>query len=449
MRQKISVYIPALFLNLILLLGLSNYAQAINTSDATSYHDAIVVTVNDGVITERELDKRFQMIKQNANQAREQSLSDQTLRNQVLEQMIIEKLQRQQADVLGIKIRQQETEQILQNIAASRGLSLDQLQQRITAEGLDWNNFQNDIKDEIKINHLRQQEIEQKTFISDNEIEEYLAQLNQSNVPTEAYDFEELTIENLQPNNAASRLQVQKKANELLHQAIKNKDFSNLIKKNAALKDIQISSRRFATQSYADLPENYQKALASLSNGEIANVVIESGQNFVLLHLIDKKNVVMNSTREEFHVSHILRRISNTESEAQALNTLAEVKRRLDGGAHFADLAKTYSEDPGSAARGGELGWVRFGQMVPEFEQALSTLPLQKISEPVRTSFGYHLILVDQKRSIKETVAERNAEIRQLLAHRKAETKYLEWLAQLRDSAYIHYASPSRPILSR
>jgi peptidyl-prolyl cis-trans isomerase SurA len=188
----------------------------------------------------------------------------------------------------------------------------------------------------------------------------------------------------------------------------------------------------------AQLTKKFAEILTPMKPGEITGI-IPSPNGFHILKLVDRRNQdTVTTVIDQTHARHILIKISELTSEADAHRRVTELKERLDHGGKFEELAKLHSEDA-SAPTGGDLGWVSPGDTDPEFEQAMSALKPGEISEPVQSPFGWHLIQVVERRTQDVSQERKRQSARQAIRARKAETAFQEWLQRLRDRAYVEY----------
>lgn len=306
--------------------------SASSTSDDTAV-DRIIAIVNNDVITQRELDNRVQMIQQRMAQTQGSLPPLDQLRKQLLDQMVLDRIQLQRAKEDGITVDDGDIDATVQRLAQSNSVTVPQYRAAIEGKGVPWATFRRDVRDELLLTQVRQQEVDRKVTVSDAEVANYLA------------------------------------------------------------------SQAHATDDK--------------SGGATGNV-------------------------QQTHALHILLRVDDPSAEASVHQRIVDLKQKLDQGADFGTLARTYSQD-GSKTAGGDLGWISPGETVADFERAMNALQPGQVSEPVRTQFGYHIIKVLERREVKETPAQRQDNARQALGARKAEQAYDDWLRQLRDSAYVEY----------
>lgn len=401
--------------------------------------DRIVAIVNNGVITQRQLDNRVQLIKRRLG-ASAQLPPDDQLRAQVLHQMTLDDIQLQRAKELGITIDDAQVQRTLERLAQANGLTVDQFRTRLLAQGVDWATFTRDARDELTLNKLRQQEVDSKIVVSDAEVASYLASQRGGPVQNEI-NIQHILFKAAPDAPAEQQQAAQRQAEAALAKVRDDGDFAKLAKRLSQADDAA-KGGEMGFVSLDALPDDYRQAVASLAPGQTAPSVIHTAQGYEVVRLAGRREASSQThTITQTHVSHILLRIGNGVSEQQARNKLLDIRRRVQAGGDFAAFARANSQD-GSAQQGGDLGWINPGQTVPEFERAMDKLAVDQVSEPIRTEYGYHLILVTGRRQAQESATQQQEAARQAIGSRKSEQAYDDWLRQLSDSAYVEYKIP-------
>ncbi|MFX1761077.1 peptidylprolyl isomerase [Paraburkholderia sp. A1RI-2L] len=404
--------------------------------------DTIAAVVNDGVITQRELDNRVGLITRRLNQQNAPVPPMDQLQAQVLNQMVLERIQLQKAKEDGIAVDDAAVQRTLARLAQANGMDLATYRTRIEAAGVPWATFMGDARTELTLSKLREKEVDSKISVTDAEVANYIASQRGPNAGQQNdLHFEHIFIK--APLNASQTdiEAAQKKADDLLKQAQSGSKFSSLAKSNSQAAD----ASKGGDMGYlppAKLPPELVTAASTLRPGEVNPSVIRTNDGFEIVRLVERRQGQGTSASApqlvQTHVRHILLRVGDGTSEPQARQKLLEIKKEVQAGGDFAKFAHTYSQD-GSASQGGDLGWISPGETVPEFERAMNTLQDGQISEPVRTEYGYHLIQVLGRREAEGSVAQQMDLARQAIGQRKAEQAYADWLRQLRDTAYVDY----------
>lgn len=421
------------------------HAQALSSGSGQTV-DTIAAVVNNGVITQRELDERMGLITRRLNQQHAPIPPADQLRQQVLNQMVLERIQLQKAREDNITVDDATVQRTLERLAQANNMTLAVYRARIEAEGVPWSTFTGDAKTELVLSRLREKEVDSKVTVSDAEVANYIA----SQRGPSAGMSSDLRIEHIflkAPLNASQTdiEAAQKKADDLLKQAVAGSgdDFEKLAKSNSQAADAK-SGGDMGFQPPSKLPPEFVTAASTLRAGQVNPTVIRTSDGFEIVRLVDRRaggqTVTGDSARlVQTHVRHILLRVGDGQSEPQAREKLLEIKQEIQsGGGDFDKFARTYSQD-GSASQGGDLGWVSPGETVPEFERAMNNLQDGQISDPVRTEYGYHLIQVLGRREAEGSVAQQMDLARQAIGQRKAEQAYADWLRELRDTAYVDY----------
>ncbi|MGN6651208.1 peptidylprolyl isomerase [Trinickia sp.] len=418
-------------------------AQALNRAPAGQTVDSVAAVVNDDVITVRELDERTSLIARRLQQQHAPVPPQDQLRSQVLNQMVLERVQLEKAKEDGIVVSDADVQKTLQRLAAANNMPLDHYRARIEAEGVSWSVFTRDARNELTLSKLREKEVDSKVTVSDAEVANYIASQRGPGVRAQ----QDLHIEHILVKVPAGAGQdvvdaAQKKAQAILQQAKSGTKFASLAKDDSQADDAK-QGGDLGFKAPGNLPDAFVKAASQLRPGEVAPDLIRTDDGFEVVRLVDRRIGVGGSAGDapklvQTHVRHILIRVGDGQSEAAARQKLLDLRRQIEAGGDFAQFARTYSQD-GSASQGGDLGWISPGETVPEFEHAMNDLKDGEISEPVRSEYGYHLIQVIGRREAEGSVQQQMDLARQAIGQRKAEQAYSDWLRQLRDSAYVQY----------
>jgi peptidyl-prolyl cis-trans isomerase SurA len=385
-----------------------------------------------------------------------------TLRKQVLERLIVEKIQLQDAEQSGISVSNAELDKIIVDIAARNKLSMADFRATIQKSGSSFTRYREMLRDDIIVTRFREREVDSQIKISDAEVDNYISERTRAmNTPAasspaaggqEELDVAQIFIPvdaNAGPGMIA---EARKQADALLREARGDVDFLQLGAK-AAKENPRIKVQNLGYRTPDRLPKLFLEAVRNIGPGQIANTVVKSPAGFHVLKVLDRRVMMAvsqapipesmgdttpkNITITETNSRHILLR-------NRAGLTDADAERRLSGyrdqvrakAADFGELAKKHSED-GSAASGGVLGWMSPGQLVPEFEVAMNRLDIGEVSNPVKTEFGWHLIQVLERRDAQLTVEKQREFARAAIRERKFEQLYQDWLRQLRDTATV------------
>jgi peptidyl-prolyl cis-trans isomerase SurA len=398
--------------------------------------DHIVAVVNNEVITAFQLDTRIQLaIRQLKSQNVPLPPLD-ALRHQMLERMITEKVQLQFAQQTGIRVDDVQLDRALQRIAASNNMGLEQFRQAVEHDGVPFSKFREEIRNEIVLTRLREREADNRVTVSDAEVEHFFASPQAQGLGETEYNIAHILIQ--VPEQASpEQIQARKaKAEEALAELKKGANFGQVAARYSDAPDA-LQGGELGWRPASRIPEMFLGPLNSLQLGEVSGV-LRSPNGFHIIRLNDKRGRDVPMVVQQTHARHILIKVNELVSEEDAKRRLLALKERIEHGADFAELARLNSED-GSAAKGGDLGWLSPGDTVPEFERAMDALPVGAISDPVHTPFGWHLIQVLERRKQDVTNEKRRLQARMEIHARKAEEAYQEFVRQLRDQAHVEY----------
>jgi peptidyl-prolyl cis-trans isomerase SurA len=406
----------------------------------------IVVVVNDEVITRQELDERMLLVERRLK-VQGTALPDRAdLRKQLLERMIIERAQLQQAKENGMRVDDQMLDRAMQRMAEQNKLSMQEFRNQVEKEGTPYAKFREEIRDDIMMQRIREREVESKMVITEGEVDAYLANEAAAKAGKEEVSLANILVripENATPEQIALR---RARAEEVLQKLRSGGDFAKLAVTYSdsaeALKGGDIGWRE-----QDRIPQLFLDAINKIKVGEYSEI-IRSSNGFHILKLNGKRAVndgkSDKATIQQSHVRHILMKPSQIVSEAEVRKKLAELKQKIeDKSATFEELAKTYSID-GSAAKGGDLGWIYPGDTLPEFEQVMNKLEINQVSDPVQTPFGFHLIQVLERKTEDQSKDRQRIAARQALRERKSDEAYQDWLRELRDRTYVEYRTEDK-----
>jgi peptidyl-prolyl cis-trans isomerase SurA len=439
-KLRLATFAAGLLAAASFLLAAPARAQALPGNNGQTV-DTIAAIVNNGVITRRELDERMSLISRRLSQQNAPVPPMDQLRQQVLNQMVLERIQLQKAKEDGITVDDAAVQKTLERLAQANNMSLEMYRARIEAQGVPWTTFTNDARTELTLSRLREKEVDSKVTVSDAEVANYIASQRGPNAGlTSDLHMEHIFLK--APLNAPETdiEAAQKKAQALLDEAKGGANFEKLAKANSQAPDAAKGGDT-GYVSPSSLPPDFVKAASSLRPGQVNPTLIRTNDGFEILRLVDRRAGQGTSSSDstklvQTHVRHILLRVGDGMSEPQARQKLLEIKQQIASGGDFAKFARTYSQD-GSSSQGGDLGWISPGETVPEFERAMNSLQDGQISDPVRSEYGYHLIQVLGRREAQGSVAQQMDLARQAIGQRKAEQAYADWLRELRDTAYV------------
>jgi peptidyl-prolyl cis-trans isomerase SurA len=396
--------------------------------------DRIVAVVNDEVITLHELRTRLNVaLAQLKKQGTPLPASD-VLERQMLERLVMDKVQLQHARDTGLKIDDAQLEQALQRIATGNKMSLAQFREALQKDGIEFVKFREDIRQEMTIARVREREVESKIAISEGEVDNYLADDTAKGSGREEYAVAHIL---LRTPESASPEQIQRlkaKADQIFDRASRGEDFAQLAASFSDAPD-GLQGGNLGLRRLDRLPGIFSEIVVKLKAGEVAPV-LRSPNGFHIVKLLSKSGGTVAAAVQQTHVRHILIKVNEVVSESDAKHKLTALYERIKNGASFAELARLFSQD-GSASKGGDLGWIYPGDTVPDFERAMDQLKPGEVSQPIQSPFGFHLIEVLERRVQDASADRQRAAVRLILRERKMDEAYQDWLRQARDRAYV------------
>jgi peptidyl-prolyl cis-trans isomerase SurA len=399
--------------------------------------DYIAAVVNSEPITDSEVRARIARVMQQINQQGASAPPPAELRKQVLERLISEKAQLQEAKEEGIKVEEGAITQAEENVARQNRLTLPDLRNRLRQEGVSETQLRSDLRDQLLMTRLRERMVEPRVKISDWDIDNFLKeQQRQAAVGPLELNLAQILVVVPESANAEEVARLEAKAKKLLEQ-VKSGAELETVAKQANTPTEKVVGGVMGLRSSERYPELFVTAVRALGVGGVAGPV-RSGAGFHILKVVEKHDPNgLPETVKQSHARHILLKTSAKLSEADAINQLNDFRRRLNARqANFADLAKEFSQD-GSAPNGGDLGWANPGQFVPEFEEVMNSLAPGDISRPVVTRFGVHLIQLQDRREVPLSERDRREIARYALKEKKTAELYATYLQDLRDRAYV------------
>ena len=424
-------------LGLLILLLPSVMAAAPAPLEATGEIDRILVIVNDDVITDTELANRLAETKKQLVLEKIKTPPDNMLRKQLLDRMVLERLQLQLAVQTGIRIGESEVDQAIETIARRNNLSVENFRKALAKSGMDVAAYRAQTRDQLTIQQLLEREINNRVNVTDNEVSHFLENPQSRADMDVTYHLSHILIGIPESASPEAIQAAKKRAEDILRQLKAGADFEQIAVSYSQGADA-LKGGSLGWKKPGELPELFLGALKSMSPGDISET-LRSPNGFHILKLNDKRGAAQAEAVTQTHVRHILLRMSEIQSLEDARQKLVNLRERVENGDDFAALARAHSEDTASAASGGDLSWVNPGMMVPEFEKAMNALKPNQLSQPVRTSFGLHLIQVLGRRSHDITQERLEAAARQQIHARKADERYEQWARQLRDEAFVEY----------
>lgn len=414
-------------------LGLMASLCVVQDTSAQSL-DSIVAVVNDDVVVQSELDHETALVIPQLQQQGTAVPPPDQLHKQVLERLILKRLQQQRARELGIEVEESALVETMSNIAARNGLTLAELKETLQAGGIRFEDFREDTRMQILTSRLQAQEVSRNIQVTDQEVDRFLERESSTLIPREQVRLQHILIalpENPSPDQVAK---AERKAQGLVGKLRAGADFAALAAAN--------SDGRTALQGgdlgwfeMAAVPSLVADLVYTLPKGAVTDPLRSpSGYNIIMMSDV-KGGAPENITQTR--ARHILIRTNELISDDDARTRLSQLRQRILGGDDFSTLARGHSDDTGSALKGGELGWVSPGDTVPEFEEAMQALAPNEVSQPFKSPFGWHIVQVEERRTQDTADELLRLKAREAIQRRKMEEATETWLRQLRDQAYV------------
>ncbi len=398
--------------------------------------DRISVVVDQDVIMQSEIDERMKAIKaQIAADPQTQAPSDDVLRGQIIERLILENLQLQTADRAGIRISDDELNEALSSIASQNQMTLTQFRVALANDGVSWAAMREQVRREFAISRVQQGVMRRRIEVTEQEIDNFLATEVGESVTSDQYRLGHILIA-LPPNPSAQDIRTTRdKADSISTQLQQGADFGSLA--------IEFSEDQNALEGGdmgwrkpAQLPSMFSDLVADMKAGDIKGP-IKSGRGFHLIKVMDKRGATSEGQIEQTQVRHVLIQPNEIRTEGECQDLAISLREEIVEGRDFADVAKLYSDDPGSALGGGDLGWSRAGVFVPEFESTMKAMDINELSEVFKTAHGYHFLEVTGRRIEDFSERFKMGQAENYLRNQKFDEELDNWQREIRDNAFV------------
>jgi peptidyl-prolyl cis-trans isomerase SurA len=397
--------------------------------------DRIVAVVNDEVVTATELEGNLERSIQQLRQrmgAGNLPPRD-VLRRQLLERMIMDRIQIQRAQERGIEVSAQEVDDAVARVAQQNGMSLARFRQALRAQGMDYADYRQRIKEQIMRSRLTDGAVRSKVHVTEEEVDSYLARQGKTGAAQFEYKLQHILVAVPEAASPEKTDELRARAEALRARVTGDEAFAKVA---AAESDGQnaLDGGDLGWLKPGELPAPVLAQVEALKAGQVSRVV-RTPSGFHLFKVTERR--AMEAAQEtQVKARHILLRTDSGRSEQQARALASELKRRIENGADFGELARQFSEGP-TGKKGGSLGWVSRGQMVPEFDELIFSLAEDEIGGPVRTQFGIHIAQVTDKRQQTIDPEDERKQARQALRTRKTRERMEQWQRELRAQAFV------------
>lgn len=418
-----------------LLIALAFVLSASHIHAQETKLDSVAVIVDQGVILESEIQELISNVKRNAI-ANDQSLpSDRALRTQAIERLILTNLQMQMADRMGIRISDPQLDQTIRNIAQSEGMTLEQLRSQVALEGISYEQYRESVRQELITGEVTRANVRRRIYITPQEINTLVDLIDQQGAQQAEYQLGHILI-GFPPQASDDDIAAAKdRAERVIELLESGSDFAKIAIASSSGSEA-LEGGNMGWMNINSMPTLFAEAVQSKRKDSLVGP-IRSGAGFHILKVLDTRGIETVEV-EEVNARHILITPSIILSEEKAEEMLNTFKQQIiDGEKTFEELAKEHSEDPGSALRGGELGFTDPNVYVPVFRDTLATLQPGEFSKPVRSQHGWHLIQLIDRRMDDATERRKEDKAYQLIFNRKFSEETDSWLREMRDAAYI------------
>ena len=397
--------------------------------------DRVAVIVDQGVILESEIEKLVAEVKRSAQSEDQELPADRVLRTQAIERLILKNLQMQRAERMGIQVSDPQLEQTITNIAQNQNLSVDQLRQAIAQDGLSYDDYRENVREELIVGEVRRANVRRRIYITPQEVNSLVELMNEQGAEQAEYNLGHILIGLPSEPDEEEVQDARARADRVLQLLRDGSDFAKIAITSSSGSNA-LEGGDMGWLNINSMPTLFAEAVQGKSKDDLIGP-IRSGAGFHILKIKDTRGIE-KVTVEEVNSRHILIKPSIILSEEKAKERLETFREQvIAGDADFAELAKEHSEDPGSALKGGNLGWADPTMYVPAFQKALSNLEPGEYSQPIRSTHGWHLIQLEDRRFDDATEKRKEDKARQLIYSRKFKEESETWLREMRDAAYI------------
>jgi len=406
-----------------------------NTVQAQQILDRVVVVVDDGVVLQSQIDHLVQQVKSGQNFNADNAPSDEVLETQAIERLILQEIQLQMADRMGIEIDDSQLEQAISEIAGNQDMTTAELREQMVSNGMSWATYRENIRTELIIQQVQRGAVQQRVSITPQEINNLVKLIDDNQEVQTEYRLAQILIG---ADSNASQAELEKaknRADTVLNLLDKGSDFSDLAVRSSS-GSAALDGGDMGWMTVNSMPTLFAEAVDGKAVGDVVGP-IRSGIGFHILKVQDKRGEQTVEV-QEVKARHILIKPSVILSDNKAKEMLNQYREQVTNGEKtFAELARQHSADPGSASRGGDLGWARPDKYAPEFKQKVETVDVNTISEPFRTQFGWHIVEVTERRTQDATEESKQERAYQMLFSRKFREELENWQQEMRDQAYI------------
>jgi peptidyl-prolyl cis-trans isomerase SurA len=397
----------------------------------------VVAVVNDGIVLQSALDQQVQLVTERLRQAGQQMPPRDILRQQVLERLILQEIQLQRAERAGIKVSDEQLNQALTEVAARNNVKFSDLPAALEAQGMNYRTYREEVRREMILGQLRQRDVYSRIYVSPREVDQCIEKAMAAPEDRLEYDVAHILV--AIPASATPQ-QIEERtarAQSVYERAKRGEDFADLAVSYSDA-GTALDGGKLGWRKMSQLPSVVAEVLPSLKIGEVSEIIrTPSGLN--IFKLLDTRSTQPAALVAQVHARHILMQTNAVEDDETVRQKLQKIRDRILKGEDFAAIASVSSVDPGSATRGGDLGWTGPGTFVPEFEKQVDALDINQISEPFKTQFGWHIVQLLGRRTYDASEDTTRNKCVQQMRESRADEETEQWLRRLRDEAYVEY----------
>lgn len=397
--------------------------------------DRVAIIVDNTVVLESEIDGLMRQVKRDASSSGRSLPSDSVLRTQISERLILQKLQMQLANRMGIRIGDAQLDQAIASIAAENNMPIEAMQAQVETDGYSWRQYREDIREQIITNEVQRAQVQRRVYISPQEINNLIRMIDEQGDSTTEYNLSHILISFQDEDGQANEEAARRRAQAVLENIEEGADFAQMALTSSSASNA-LDGGEMGWMSENTMPTLFAANVSGATEGTIIGP-LRSGVGFHILRVNDIRGADV-FTAEEVNARHILIQPSVILSDNRARTMLTNFREQiLSGEKSFAELAGEHSADPGSARNGGELGFSDPSSYVPEFKERVESLPEGEVSEPFRSSHGWHIVEVLERRTQDVTDQRKQDQAANMLFSRKYREELDIWLQELRDGAYV------------
>ena len=410
------------FTHFIILLGVLFLPDMVYSKE---YTDKIIAIVNDEVILKSEVQESINNLSSDVIKTEFSQLGEKEIINKVIDKLINDNLLLQAAERFGINISDIALEQKVNNVAKEQNISITQLRNNIIQSGQDYTKFIENLRNKMTIEALFVTQFYSRANVTEEEVENFLKREQINDIGNVEYDLIEFVIND-------ERKEINKDLINKIYSSVTNNGF-NLTKK--MFEDINISINVLGISKENTLPNIFVTALKNKILDKYTDV-IESSKGY---HILEINNVINKSSAfvNEYKVRHILLVPDVMTTDVETQKNLNELRNQISDIDSFINFAKKHSQDKGSGYKGGDIGWVRMKSVVREFGEVMMKTPTKKISDPFKSRFGWHILYIENIRSVNDTKTIIRKNVANRIRMQKAEREREDWMAKLKDQAFI------------